>query len=172
MFRKQMKQKAKDLLSGIWGRAVALLLALAAVSVFCSLLERTVVSLTGLSTLEQLFSPLLLYGSVTISMRPLLFAIGLFVGSLFLSFLFGTPLRQGSVSWYYGRASGEIYPVSKAFSWYASLKRWLLHFSYLPGGGVAEFPFVRPFCGAGPGGADCVADCLLPVFSGAVYPRR
>ena len=125
MFRKQMKQKAKELLSGIWGRSIALLLALMAVSVFFSLLERTAVSLTGLSTLEQLFSPLLLYGSVTISMRPLLFAIGLFVGSLFLSFLFGTPLRQGSVMWYYGRASGEIYPVFKAFSWYASLKKWL-----------------------------------------------
>ena len=47
----------------------------------------------------------------------------------------------------------------------------LLHFSYLSGGGVAKFPFVRPFCGAGPGGAGCVADCLLPVFSGAVYSR-
>ncbi len=125
MFRKQMKQRAKELLSGIWGRAIALLFSLAAVSVFFALLERTVASLTRLSTLEQLFSPLFFYGTVTVLPQTLLFSSILFVGASLLSFFFGTPLLQGNVSWYYKRTEGEIFPVFRAFLWYASFRKWL-----------------------------------------------
>lgn len=125
MLRKQVKQKAKELLGGLWGRAMALLLALGAVSVFFSLLEQTIASLTGLFTLEQLFTPLFLYGTVTISFWPFFFAMLLLAGGLFLSFLFKTPLFQGNISWYYDLVSGEISPLKKAFFGYASLKAWL-----------------------------------------------
>ncbi len=104
MFRKQVKQKAKELLGGLWGRAMALLLALGAVSVFFSLLEQTIASLTGLFTLEQLFTPLFLYGTVTISFWPFFFAMLLLAGGLFLSFLFKTPffkeIYHGITTWY------------------------------------------------------------------------
>jgi len=98
---------------------------LAAVSVFFALLERTVASLTRLSTLEQLFSPLFFYGTVTVLPQTLLFSSILFVGASLLSFFFGTPLLQGNVSWYYKRTEGEIFPVFRAFLWYASFRKWL-----------------------------------------------
>ena len=124
MHRKKMKQKAKELLQGIWGRAIALLFCLAAIMVFFSCLERMIVSFSGMSTLEQLFSPLFLYGTVSVHIDTLLFASALFIGSSVLSFLFGTSLRQGIICWYYRRTLGEILPISRTFNWYTSPKRW------------------------------------------------
>ena len=124
MERKAFKRKAKELLQGIWGRAVALFLCLLFLTVFFSALEKVVGSLTGYGTLETLLAPLFLTGSVTVPKTDLIFTSVLFGAYILLSFLFITPLRQGTVCWYYGRASGEVWAVSAAFHWYTGIRRW------------------------------------------------
>ncbi|MGI5895596.1 MAG: DUF975 family protein [Oscillospiraceae bacterium] len=124
MERKAFKRKAKELLQGIWGRAVALFLCLLFLTVFFSALEKVVGSLTGYGTLETLLAPLFLTGSVTVPKTDLIYTSVLFSAAMLLSFLFITPLRQGTVCWYYGRASGEVWAVSAAFHWYTGIRRW------------------------------------------------
>lgn len=125
MLRKLLKKNAKELLAGVWGRPIALFLCFAACAVFFVLLEQTVVLLCGVSTLEQLLTPLFFYGRVAIVFWQFLFAAITAFVSFFLSFVVLIPLLQGTAAWYYGRASGEIPTVSSAFTWYTSFHRWM-----------------------------------------------
>lgn len=124
MERKIFKRKARELLQGIWGRGIALFLYLLFIVAFFSALEKVVGSLTGYGTLETLLAPLFLTGSVTVPKTALIYTSILFVGTMLLGFVFMIPLKQGTICWYYGRASGEVWAVSAAFHWYTGIRRW------------------------------------------------
>lgn len=125
MNRRRIKRKAKASLEGLWGSAVALLLLLTAVSALFVLLERTVVSLTGMMTLEQIISSFPIYRSTFFTLPFAGAAVILFLCCRFLSFLFRTPLVQGYVSWFYRRALGETPDVYGAFFYYHPFRRWV-----------------------------------------------
>ena len=133
MTRREMKQKAKHLLRGVWGRAVALVLFSFLLFVFFSSLEQLIVSAAGKSTVEQIFTPFILYGSAAFYPSVLIFASIIFVGCQVLFFLVRAPFSLGSPGWYYKAVCSGVSPVSSAFFWYTSFKRWIkaLAFDFL-----------------------------------------
>jgi len=120
-----MKQKARHLLRGVWGRAVALVLFSFLLFVFFSSLEQLIVSAAGKSTIEQIFTPFLLYGSAAFYPSVLIFSSIVFAGCQVLSFLVRAPFSLGFPGWYYKAACGTVSPVSASFFWYTSFKRWI-----------------------------------------------
>lgn len=124
MLRKPLKAKARQLLEGIWGRAIALLFYLVLILLFFSVLEQMIASFLRIQSLEQLLMPLFIYGKVTVYLSELYQSALLWFGTLILTLTGIFPFLQGMYAWYYARSSGEIWAVSSAFHWFTAWSRF------------------------------------------------